>query len=139
MVSPDIPRSAGGFRIRFPISAYEHGSILETTRTYRAKIINHAQVSEDFDARGHSVSKLWNVARYHSQQECDEPGGILLETDLERELTNHERYSDVYSQSSQRALREHAEAFNVVQKAKERHTDATPPTASEAITIHAPP
>jgi hypothetical protein len=50
--------------------------MLETTRTYRAKILNHQQVRDDLDDCGHSASKLWNVARYHSQQEWDETGEI---------------------------------------------------------------
>jgi putative transposase len=43
--------------------------MLETTRTYRAKIANHSQVSGDLDGCGFSASKLWNVARYHTLHE----------------------------------------------------------------------
>ena len=74
--------------------------MLETTRTYRAKIVNHQQVSDDLDDCGYSASKLWNVARYHSQQEWDDTGEIPSEAGLKRELKDHERYSDLHSQSS---------------------------------------
>ena len=74
--------------------------MLETTRTYRAKLVNHQQVSDDLDDCGHSASKLWNVARYHIHQEWDETGEIPSEADLKRELKDHERYSDLHSQSS---------------------------------------
>ncbi len=74
--------------------------MLKTTRTYRAKIVNHHQVSDDLDDCGHSASKLWNVARYHTQQEWDDTGEIPSEADLKRELKDHELYSDLHSQSS---------------------------------------
>ena len=60
--------------------------MLETTRTYRAKIVNHQQVRDDLDNCGHSASKLWSVARYHIQQEWGETGKIPSEADLKREL-----------------------------------------------------
>ena len=41
--------------------------MLETTRTYVAKITNHGQVRDDLDQCGFSVSKLWNVGRYYIQ------------------------------------------------------------------------
>lgn len=63
--------------------------MLETTRTYRAKIVNHSQVSDDLDACGFSASKLWNVARYHTQQVWDETGEVPSEADLKRELKDH--------------------------------------------------
>jgi hypothetical protein len=37
--------------------------MLKTTRTYRAKIVNHQQVSNDFDDCGFSAFKPWNVVR----------------------------------------------------------------------------
>jgi putative transposase len=102
--------------------------MLETTRTYRARIVNHQQVSDDLDDCGHSVSKLWNVARYHIPQEWDGTGEIPSEADLKRELKDHERYSDLHSQSSQRVLEELAEAFNGwFKKRKNGDTDANPP------------
>jgi hypothetical protein len=84
------------------ISTYEYSPMLETTRTYQAKIVNHQQVQDELDDCGHSASKLWNVARYHIQQEWDATGEIPSEADLKRELKDHERYSDLHSQSSQR-------------------------------------
>jgi len=69
-------------------------------------------VSDDLDDCGHSVSKLWNVARYHVQQEWDDTGEIPSESDFKRELKDHESYSDLHSQSSQRVLEELAESFN---------------------------
>lgn len=70
--------------------------MLETTRTYRATIVNHTQVSDDLDNCGHSVSKLWNVARYYIQQEWDGTGKIPSDTELKRELKDHERYNDLH-------------------------------------------
>ena len=102
--------------------------MLETTRTYRAKIVNHQQVSGDLDYCGLSASKLWNVARYHAQQEWDDTGEIPSEADLKRELKDHERYSDLHSQSSQRVLEELAEAFTGwFKKRKNGDTNANPP------------
>jgi putative transposase len=48
--------------------------MLETTRTYRAKIVNHQQVRDDLDDCGHSASKLWNVARTHVHEEWEATG-----------------------------------------------------------------
>jgi len=45
-----------------------NGAVLETTRTYVAKITNHRQVRDDFDQCGFLASKLWNVGRYYIQQ-----------------------------------------------------------------------
>jgi len=50
--------------------------MLETTRTYRAKIVNHQQVQDDLDNCGFSASKLWNVARYYTQGRWDDDGEI---------------------------------------------------------------
>ncbi len=55
---------------------------------------------ESSEEQPEAASKLWNVARYHSQQEWDEIDEIPSEADLKRELKNHERYSDLHSQSS---------------------------------------
>jgi len=102
--------------------------MLEITRTYRAKIVNHQQVNDDLDDCGYSASKLWNVARYHTQKEWDDTGAIPSEADLKRELKDHERYSDLHSQSSQRVLEELAESFNGwFKKRKNGDTDANPP------------
>ena len=74
--------------------------MLETTRTYVARITNHSQVRDDFDQCGFSASKLWNVGRYYIQERWDEDGEIPDEAELKSELKNHERYSDLHSQSS---------------------------------------
>ncbi len=86
--------------------------MLDTTRTYRAKIVNHQQVCDDLDQCGFSASKLWNVGRYYTQQRWDENGEIPDDAELKSELKTHERYSDLHSQSSQRVLEELAEAFS---------------------------
>ncbi len=85
--------------------------MLETTRTYVAKITNHSQVRDDLDQCGFAASKLWNVGRYYIQQRWDEDGEIPDEAEMKSELKDHERYSDLHSQSSQRVLEELAEAF----------------------------
>ena len=115
--------------------------MLETTRTYRVKIVNHSQVNDDLDDCGFSASKLWNVARYHTQHVWDETGEIPSEADLKRELKDHERYSDLHSQSSQRVLEELAESFNGwFNKRKNGDTDANPPGyRKRGTTTHAPP
>jgi putative transposase len=64
--------------------------MLKTTRTYRAKIVNHSQVSDDLDDCGHSASKLWSVVRYHSQQECDDTGEIPSPISRANEKTTNE-------------------------------------------------
>ena len=74
--------------------------MLETTRTYVARITNHSQVRDDLDQCGFSASKLWNVGRYYIQQQWDDDGEIPDEAELKSELKNHERYSDLHSQSS---------------------------------------
>ncbi|EMA58707.1 RNA-guided endonuclease InsQ/TnpB family protein [Halorubrum lipolyticum] len=102
--------------------------MLETTRTYRAKIVNHQQVSDELDQCGFSASKLWNVARYYSQGRWDEDGEIPDDGELKSELKEHERYSDLHSQSSQRVLEELAESFTSWYKARQRgDEDANPP------------
>src|SRR6056297_1881793 len=102
--------------------------MLETTRTYRATIDNHSQVSDALDTCGFAASKLWNVARYHAHQQWDETGKISSEAALKRELKDHERYSDLHSQSSQRVLEELAEAFTGwFKKRSNGDTDANPP------------
>jgi putative transposase len=102
--------------------------MLETTRTYRAKIVNHEQVSDDLDNCGHSASKLWNVARTYTQNRWDEDDEIPDESDLKTELKEHERYSDLHSQSSQRVLEELAESFNSWYKARQKGDEtANPP------------
>ncbi len=85
--------------------------MLETTRTYVARITNHGQVRDGLDQCGFSASKLWNVGRYYIQERWDDDGEIPDEAELKSELKGHERYSDLHSQSSQRVLEELAEAF----------------------------
>ena len=72
----DIPHSVVTLTMQFLITGYEHSLMLETTRTYQAKIANHSQVSDDLDQCGFSASKLWNVARYYTQGRWDEDGEI---------------------------------------------------------------
>jgi len=80
--------------------------MLETTRTYVAKITNHQQVRDGLDACGFAASKLWNIGRYYIQGRWDDDGEIPDEKELKSELKDHERYSDLHSQSSQRVLEE---------------------------------
>ncbi len=102
--------------------------MLEATRTYRAKIVNHSQVSDDLNQRGFSASKLWNVARYDTQGRWDEDGEIPDDGELKSELTEHERYSDLHSQSTQRVLEELAEPFTSWDKPRQRGDEnANPP------------
>jgi len=102
--------------------------MLETTRTYRVKIVNYSQVSGDLDQCGFSASKLWNVARYYTQGRWDEDGEIPDDSELKSELKEHERYSDLHSQSSQRVLEELAESFTSWYKARQHgDEDANPP------------
>ena len=50
--------------------------MLETTRTYRATIANHPQVSDTLDECDFSASTLWNIARYYTQQVGEETGAV---------------------------------------------------------------
>jgi len=81
------------------------------TRTYKASIRNHQQVSDDLDSLGFAASKLWNVGRWTCDRIWDEIGHIPGHSELTAYLKNHERYDDLHSQSSQRVLQELAEAF----------------------------
>jgi len=82
-----------------------------TRRTYKAKITNQSQVRDDLDALGFAASKLWNVARYYAEDRWQEDGVIPDDAELKAELKDHERYTDLHSQSSQRVFEELAEAF----------------------------
>lgn len=84
---------------------------METTRTYKAKILNKNQVEDELDQCGFAASKLWNVGRYYIQEKWDETGEIPNNTELKKELKDHERYRDLHSQSSQKVLEELSEAF----------------------------
>ncbi|MFB6283278.1 MAG: RNA-guided endonuclease InsQ/TnpB family protein [Halobacteria archaeon] len=95
--------------------------MLETTRTYKAKVKNHNQVENDLDRCGWSASKLWNVGRYYTEQRWNEDGEIPDENELKSELKNHGRYSDLHSQSSQRVLEELAEAFHGWYELRKKH------------------
>ena len=85
--------------------------MLETTRTYVARITNHSHVRDNLDQCGFAASKLWNIGRHYIQDPCDNEGEIPDEAELKSELKDHERYSDLHSQLSQRVLEELAEAF----------------------------
>ncbi len=85
--------------------------LMDTVRTYRAKILNHHQVKNDLDLCGFSASKLWNVGRHYIERAWEETGEIPNGYELKTELKDHERYRDLYSQSSQQVLEELAEAF----------------------------
>ena len=111
--------------------------MLETNRTYVAKITNHSQVRGDLDQCGFSASKLWNVGRYYIQGRWDEDGEIPDEAELKSGLKDHERYSDLHSQSSQRVLR------NSLRRSPAGTTLTTATThratGNVATTIRAPP
>jgi hypothetical protein len=74
--------------------------MLEVHRTHQANIINHGQVEEPLDRHGWSVSKLWNVANYHSREVWDGTGEIPDHGDLKNELKTHNKYKRLHSQSS---------------------------------------
>jgi len=85
---------------------------MRTVRTFEASITNQQQVRNDLDQLGHAASKLWNVGRHYAQEQWDETGEIPGDGELKSELKDHERYTGLHSQSSQRVLEELAEAFN---------------------------
>jgi len=64
--------------------------MLETTRTYVAKITNSQQVRADLDACGVAASKLWNVGRYYIQDRWDEDSEMPDEKELKSELKQGE-------------------------------------------------
>jgi putative transposase len=74
--------------------------MLKTTRTYVAHITNHEQVCDELNKCGFSASKIWNVARYYTEQRWDNDGEIPDESELKSELKTHERFNDLHSQSS---------------------------------------
>jgi len=85
---------------------------MRTVRTFEVSITNQRQLRDDLDQLGHAASKLWNVGRYYAQEQWDETGEIPGDGKLKSELKDHERSTDLRSQSSQRVLEELAEAFN---------------------------
>ncbi len=84
----------------------------ETTCSYVTRITNHEQVRDDLSDCRFSVSKLWDVGRYDIQQQWDEDDEIPGEAERKSESKHHECDSDQHFQSSQRVLKELAEAFN---------------------------
>jgi putative transposase len=70
--------------------------MLETTRTYVAKITNHGQVRGDLNQCGFSASKLWNVGRYYIQQRWDDDGEVPEEAALLKP-SSLEMYSREYT------------------------------------------
>ncbi len=136
----DIPHSVVAFNMQFLVTGYEHSLMLETTRIYRAKIADHSQVSDDLDQCGFSASKLWNVARYYTQGRWDEDGEILDDGELKSELKEHERYSDLHSQSTQRVLEELSRSPVGTKHANaEMRTPTHPAIANTATNTRAPP
>ena len=85
--------------------------MLETTRTYVARITNHSQVRDELDACGFAASKLWNVGRHYIRYRWGDDGEIPDEKELKSELKDHDRYSDLHSKSINRVLEELAGAF----------------------------
>ena len=69
-------------------------------RTYKASIQNQPQVSDDLDSLGFAASKLWNVGRWTVDRIWSKIGYIPGHNELTTYLKNHERYSDLHSQSS---------------------------------------
>ncbi len=78
----------------------------------KASIRNRSQFGDDLDALGFSWSKLWNVGLWTIHRVWDEPSYIPEHDELISYLKTHERYDDLYSQSSQRLLQELTEAFH---------------------------
>ena len=83
----------------------------QVTRTYVASIRNQQQVCDDLDSLGFAASKLWNIARWTADRVWSEIGHIPGFAELSAYLKRHERYADLNAQSSQRVIRELAEAF----------------------------
>jgi putative transposase len=95
------------------------------TRTLKASVTNHSQVSDDLDSHGFAASKLWNIGRWTISRVWDAIDHIPDADDLCSYLKNHERYADLHSQSSQRVLQELGEAFTSWYK--QDAPDANPP------------
>ena len=95
------------------------------TRTLKASLTNHSQVSDDLDSHGFAASKLWNIGRWTISRVWDAIDHIPDADELCSYLKNHERYADLHSQSSQRVLQELGEAF--VSWYKQDDPDANPP------------
>ena len=95
------------------------------TRTLKASIPNHSQLSDDLDSHGFGASKLWNVGRWTISRVWDAIGHIPDADELCSYLKSHERYADLHSQSSQRVLQELGEAF--VSWYEQDDPDANPP------------
>ncbi|ERG98762.1 MAG: hypothetical protein J07HQX50_02809 [Haloquadratum sp. J07HQX50] len=72
-----------------------------TIRTFEATIPNQRQVRDELDQLGWAASKLWNVGRYYAEEQWDDTGEIRDDGKLKSELKNHERDTDLHSQSSQ--------------------------------------
>jgi putative transposase len=102
----------------------------EVRRTIRARITNQSAVRADLDSLGFAASKLWNVARWTAGRIWNGLGYLPdnLGVSLQSYLKDHERYADLYSQSSQRVIQELAEAFEswLEQRANGDHR-ANPP------------
>jgi putative transposase len=73
-------------------------------RTIRARITNQSAVRADLDSLGFAASKLWNVARWTAGRIWNGLGYLPdnLGVSLQSYLKDHERYADLYSQSSPR-------------------------------------
>ena len=95
------------------------------TRTLKASVTNHSQVSDDLDSHGFAASKLWNVGRWTISRVWDAIGHVPDADELCSYLKSHDRYADLHSQSSQRVLQELGEAF--VSWYKQDGPDANPP------------
>ncbi len=81
------------------------------TRTLKASIQNHSQVSDALDSHGFAASRLWNIGRWTISRVWDAIGHIPDANELCSYLKSHDRYADLHSQSSQRVLQELGEAF----------------------------
>ena len=95
------------------------------TRTLKASITNHLQVSDDLDSHGFGASKLWNIGRWTISRVWDAIGHIPDADELCSYLKSHDRYGDLHSQSSQRVLQELGEAF--ISWYEQDDPDANPP------------
>jgi len=95
------------------------------TRTLKASLTNHSQVSDDLDSHGFAASKLWNVGRWTISRVWDAIGHIPDADELCSYLKSHDRYADLHSQSSQRVLQELGEAF--ISWYEQDDPDANPP------------
>lgn len=101
---------------------------MQVQRTFTCKIENHDQVESLLNENGVIASKLWNIARYYTQERWDDDGEIPSYAELCRELKNHEHYKRLPNHTAQQVFKELSEAFHSwFEKRKNGDERARPP------------